>query len=591
PELRSLYDGNADAKRLIDTALHLEGVVRHASVHACATVISKDNLTEYVPIQLAPQEKDAKITQFEMHAIEDLGLLKIDFLGLKNLTIIEDTVRLVKEQKSVDIDISKIPLDDKQTFELFQRGDMTGVFQFESSGMRRYMKDLQPTRLEDLIALVALYRPGPIELIPTFIKRKHGEEKISYLHPIMEKILQSTYGVIVYQEQVMDMATELAGLTRGEGYLLIKAVGKKIKSLLDEQKEKFIQGCIKNKIPSSIAQKTWELIEPFARYGFNKAHSACYATIAYRTAYLKAHFPEESMAALFNNELSDLDRISFLVGEAKASGIQILPPDINKSFVQFTPEGENKIRFGILGIKNVGEAIVQAIVEERMSRGEFASFEEVLTRIQHKDLNKKSIESLVKAGAFDSLGIERNQALENLEEILRFANSMRKDRAQPQRGTSLFGASAPLAAPKLKLKPAPPATKDQKLTWEKELLGFYLSDHPLNAVNAKMVQFRDKYGIKTIDEIRLVKSATLPCRTFGLISKVHKITTKSGQPMLFVTIEDFSRKPMEIVVFNSVLTKTAPVWEENKVVYVEGRMSERDGEAKMICDSARRLEA
>ncbi|MDO8515636.1 MAG: DNA polymerase III subunit alpha, partial [bacterium] len=581
PELKTLYDTNEDAKRLIDTALHLEGVARHASVHACATVISKDPLVERVPLQFAPQEKDTTITQFEMHAIEDLGLLKIDFLGLKNLTIIEDAIRLIKELQGVDIDISNIPLNDKKTFELFQRGDMTGVFQFESSGMRRYMKELKPTQIEDLIALVALFRPGPMELIPTFIKRKHGEEKITYLHPLMEDTLRSTYGVIVYQEQVMDMATKLAGLTRGEGYLLIKAVGKKIKKLLDEQKEKFLNGCAKNNIPISVAEKAWGLIEPFARYGFNKAHSACYAMIAYRTAYLKANYPEESMAALLNNEMNDIDRTAYLIQECKQAGVAILPPDVNASFVNFTPDGENKIRFGLLAIKNVGEAITQVIIEERARGGPFKNFTEFLTRIQHKDLNKKSLESMAKGGVFDSMGIERNQILANIDEVLRFHNALKKGGAG---SNSLFG-SSPVTAT-LKLKTAPPATASEKLIWEKELLGFYLSDHPLNAHSDRI----KLAGARTIAELRTIKDDVKFYRTAGMVRQVKRITTKKGDSMLFVTLEDFSPQPLELVVFPGTLEKTSAVWESKSPLLIEGKMSWRNGEPSMICERAKQLE-
>ncbi len=576
-ELRELYEGNADAKSLIDAARHLEGVARHASVHACATVISKDALVEYVPLQFAPQEHDI-ITQFEMHAVDDLGLLKIDFLGLKNLTIIEDAIRLIKDVQDIDVDISKIPLDDQKTFELFRTGSMTGVFQFESAGMRRYMKELQPTALEDLIALAALYRPGPIELIPTFIKRKHGEEKITYLHPIMEKILEPTYGVIVYQEQVMDMATELAGLTRGEGYLLIKAVGKKIKALLDEQKEKFINGCSKNNIPTNTAQKTWELIEPFARYGFNKAHSACYAMIAYQTAYLKAHFPQEAMAALLNNEMNDIERIAFLVAEAKQSGIEILPPDINKSFVNFVPEGRKEIRFGLLAIKNVGEAIVRSIIDERLNQGAFKDFTDFLNRVQHKDLNKKSLESLIKAGVFDSLGLERKQALENSDEILRFSTLIKK--STQQNNHSLFG--NPSVGLSLKLKPAEPATPAEKLVWEKELLGLYVSDHPLNSYKGKFKQL----NISSIEEVCAKSKENAMVKIAGLVTDIKKIMTKSGQPMLFAKLEDFSPQPLEIVVFNNTLAKTVNFWQENNVVILQGRMSWRNGAPKIICESA-----
>jgi len=585
PELSELYTNTPDAKKVLDTAIHLEGVARHASVHACGTVISKEPLVNYVPLQLAPQDKENIITQFEMHSVEDLGLLKMDMLGLKNLTIIEETVRLVKDTQGVDIKISELPLNDKKTFELLQQGETTGVFQFESSGMRRYMKEIKPTELEDLIALVALFRPGPMELIPSFIKRKHGEEKISYLHPLLEPILKKTYGVGVYQEQMMQIARDLAGYTLAEADILRKAIGKKIQSLLDEQEQKLVSGMIKKGIPEKTAQAIWELFPPFARYGFNKSHAACYALIGYRTAYLKANYPEEFMAGLLNAEVADIDRISVLIQEAKQSGLEILPPDANKSFVNFTPEGE-KIRFGLLAIKNVGGEVTKAIIEERVRNGPFKNFEEFLTRIQHKDLNKKSLESLAKAGAFDSLGIERNQAIINIDDILKFANSLRKGLAQPQRGSSLFGASAS-SAPTLKLKSVPPATKDMKLAWEKELLGFFLSDHPLHSFTDRMKQS----GAKTIDELRLVKSATLTCRTIGLISKIHKIMTKAGQPMLFATIEDFSQKPLEVVVFNSILARTASVWEENKVVFIEGKMSWRDDEPKMICDTARILEA
>jgi DNA polymerase-3 subunit alpha len=580
-ELKALYDNNAEAKKLIDTARHLEGVARHASVHACATVIAKDPLMDRVPLQFAPGEDDTIITQFEMHAVEDLGLLKIDFLGLKNLTIIEDAVRIIKELHGINIDISNIPEDDAKTFELFRRGDMTGVFQFESSGMRRYMKDLKPTRMEDLIALVALFRPGPMELIPTYIKRKHGQEKIVYIHPVMEEALKSTYGVIVYQEQVMDLATKLAGLTRGEGYLLIKAVGKKIKSLLDEQKVKFIEGGKKNNISGPVAEKAWELIEPFARYGFNKAHSACYATIAYRTAYLKANYPEEFTAACLNAELSDIERISLLIQEAKSSGLDILPPDVNRSFVNFTPEGP-VIRFGLLAIKNVGSEVTRAIIEERARGGPFESFENFLSRIQHKDLNKKSLESLAKSGAFDSLNVERKQILENMDEILRFVNALKKGGSQ---ANSLFGDSAPTIT--LKLKPAAPATSGEKLVWEKELIGFFISAHPMTSYATTI----EHYKCKPISEIIAATDEKKILRTAGLVSKVKKIFTKSGQPMIFATIEDnASGQSIEVVVFNSILEKTAAAWVENACVIVDGRVSHRDGETKMICENAKKLE-
>lgn len=580
-ELKALYDANPEAKRLIDTARHLEGVARHASVHACGTVIAKEPLMERVPLQFAPQEKDTIITQFEGHAVEDIGLLKIDFLGLKNLTIIEEAVRLIKELHGVTIDISRLPLDDAKTFALLQRGETTGVFQFESSGMRRYMKDIKPTELEDLIALVALFRPGPMELIPSFIKRKHGQERITYLHPKLEPILGTTYGIGVYQEQMMRIARDLAGYSLAEADTLRKAIGKKIKSLLDEQQVKLTQGMIKNGIPTKIAKEIWELFPPFARYGFNKSHAACYAMIGYQTAYLKANYPEEFTAALLNSEMNDIERISFLIQEAKAAGVEILAPDVNMSFVNFTPEGE-KIRFGLLAIKNVGSEITRAIIEERARGGPFKTFEEFLTRNQHKDLNKKSLESLVKSGAFDSLGIERKTALENMDDILKFVNAMK--RSGMDQANSLFGISAPTLT--LRLKPAEPASRGEKLVWEKELIGFFISDHPMNGHKDTL----DHYKAKPIAEILASKDEKTIVRTAGLVSKMKKIMTKNGQPMIFATIEDKSGQAIEVVVFNSVLEKTSTAWVENACVIVDGRISHRDGETKMLCENAKRLD-
>ncbi|MEK7507532.1 MAG: DNA polymerase III subunit alpha [Patescibacteria group bacterium] len=583
-ELKSLYDSNADAKRLIDVAMHLEGVVRHASVHACGTVISKEPLTNYLPLQLAPQDKMNVITQFEMHSVEDLGLLKMDLLGLKNLTIIEETIRLIKETKDVAVKIDQIPLDDKATFELLRAGDTTGVFQLEGSGMRRYLKDLGPTEIEDIIAMISLYRPGPMDLIPSFIRRKHGQEKITYLHPQLEPILKKTHGIGVYQEQMMQIARDLAGFTLPEADTLRKAIGKKIKSLLEEQKEKLINGMLANGISAHIAQQIWELFPPFARYGFNKSHAACYAIIGYRTAYLKAHYREEFMAGLLNAEVNDIERISLLIQEAKQSGLEILPPDINRSFVNFTPEGDT-IRFGLVAIKNVGAEITRSIIEERVKNGPFKTFEEFLVRVQHKDLNKKSLESLAKGGAFDSLGIERNQAIANIDDIVKFAASARRDAAINSSASSLFGSSAPKVS--LRLKPAKPATDEEKLVWEKELLGFYLSKHPMGAYAEKLKAIKPT----PIEKVRLVKDEVTPQRTAGLVTKLKKILTKKGDPMIFATIEDLSMQQLEILVFNSVLLKTASIWEENNVVLVAGRMTWRDGEPKMICDEARKLEA
>ena len=581
-ELKELYDTNADAKRLINAALHLEGVVRHASVHACGTVISKEPLVNYVPLQFAPQDKSSIITQFEMHTIEDLGLLKIDFLGLRNLSTIQDTLRLVREAHGETINISKLPLDDAPTFALLQAGETTGVFQFESSGMRRYMKEMKPTMLEDLIALVALFRPGPMELIPTFIKRKEGKEKSTYLHPKLEPILSNTYGIGVYQEQMMRIARDLAGFTLAEADTLRKAIGKKIKSLLDEQKERLISGMIKNGIAEKTAKAIWELFPPFARYGFNKSHAACYALIGYQTAYLKAHYPLEFMASLLNAEMSDIERISFLIQEAKEQQISILPPDINRSFVSFTPEGGDSraIRFGLLAIKNVGSAIVENIIEERSRGGAFKDLANLIYRVQHKDLNKKSLESLAKCGAFDSLGVDRHEMLENIDEILKFSTLVR--RAAAESASSLFGSNH-IPTPSLILKKlAVPPNEQEKLVWEKELLGFFLSDHPLNRFTAKMKEWQST----PIDQAREPNRDGHTVKILALVSRIQKIVTKNGQPMIFAHIEDFSIKPLEVVVFNDILNKTSQVWQESNVVYLKGKISWRNGEPKMICENA-----
>ncbi len=382
----------------------------------------------------------------------------------------------------------------------------------------------------------------------------------------------------------MQIARDLAGYTLPEADTLRKAIGKKIKSLLDEQKEKLLNGMAKNGIDKKIAQAIWELFPPFARYGFNKSHAACYAVIGYRTAYLKAHYLEEFMASLLNSELNDIERIAFFIQESKLAGLDVLPPDINKSFFNFAPEGE-KLRFGLLAIKNVGSEIAKGIVDERLRGGPFSGFSDFLTRVQHKDLNKKSLESLIKAGSFESLGVERKQALENLDEITRFINSARRNPIQNGRSVSLFDSS--MSSASLKMKPSKLATSEERLSWEKELLGFYLSDHPLNSYTQKIKEAK----AKSISEVRLIKDSRMIVRTAGLISSIHRIFTKSGQPMLFAKIEDFSPKPIEVVVFNNTLTKTMQIWQENNVVLIDGRMSWRDGEPKIICEEARKMEA
>ena len=590
PDVKNLYETNNDAKRIIDAASHLEGVARHASVHACGVVISKEPLTEIVPLQRAPQDPNLIITQFEMHAIEDLGLLKMDFLGLKNLTIIEETIRLIFELRGEKINISEIPLDDPKTFKLLQNGETIGVFQLESSGMRHYLKELKPTTFEDIIAMVALYRPGPIELIPQYIKRKHGQEKITYIHPKLEPILSKTYGIGIYQEQMMEIAKELAGFSLSEADVLRKAIGKKIKVLLDQQKEKFINGAIKNKIPQETAEEIWQWFEPFARYGFNKSHATCYALIGYQTAYLKAHFPTEFMTSLLNADANDTERIAFLINEAKKLKINVFPPDINKSSVYFNPENQN-IRFGLLAIKNVGHNLTKAIIEERLHSGPFKDFTDFITRIGHKDLNKKSLESLIKAGVFDSLDVDRNTLLANIEEIISFRQANKKPTQASQ--DNLFGFSYSNSNNFLKLKPAETISKKEKLFWEKQLLGLYVSGHPLDDYIFKIKQYK-AIPIKEITNGKIPKSSTSSfgpkknnnqVRIAGVVSEIKRIISKNGQPVLFVKIEDFDSSA-EIVVFSDTLSKNPTIWRENNILVVEGRLSWRNDEPKIICQGA-----
>ncbi len=573
-EFKELYRSDEQAARLIDLAKKLEGVARHASTHACGIVISKEPLTETVPLQNPTQNEKGVVTQYEMHSIEDLGLLKMDLLGLKNLTIIEDTLSRIYKVRNESVKIETLPLDDKETFRLFQNGESTSVFQLESDGMKRYLKQLKPTQFEDIIAMVALYRPGPMQFIPDYIKGKHGKRKIEYLHPKLEPILENTYGIMVYQEQLMKIAQELAGFSLAEADILRKAVGKKIKKLLLEQKEKFIHGGIKQGIGKKIIEEIWEWVLPFAQYGFNRSHSACYAMIAYRTAYLKTHYPVEFMAAVLTSERQDIEKISFLIEECKRMKIEVLAPDINESFTNFSvvPK-ENKIRFGLLAIKNVGQNIVEAIVKERKINGAFGSINDFINRIDSKDLNKKSLESLIKAGAFDKFE-DRNKLLQNLEKILEWNRQSRKNKQNGQRG--LFDGTKS-GNGKLNLDSAPPASKKEKLSWEKELLGLYISSHPLE-------DFKKIFEGKTVPLAQISQGLSgKTVKIGGIIFGIKKIITKVGKPMLFVKLEDWTDK-IELVVFPSVMENNLTAFQENKIVMVKGKVDNRDGVPKIICD-------
>ena len=581
-EFKQLYESDDQVKKLVDTAKILEGVARHASTHAAGVVITKDPLNQIVPQQHPTQDDDAIVTQYEMHAIEDLGLLKMDFLGLKTLTQIENTINIVKNTKNIDIDISGLALDDQKTYKLLQKAHTTGVFQFESGGMKRNLKELKPSVFEDIIAMVALYRPGPMELIPDFISRKHGQKKIEYIEAKLEPILKNTYGIVVYQEQVMEIAVKLALFTMPQADTLRKAMGKKIKKLMDEQRGKLIDGMMKNNIPGATAERIWEFIEPFAQYGFNKSHATCYALLGYQTAYLKAHFPTEFMAALMNSELDDIERVAVLVDECHNMNIEVLPPDINESLDGFTVIKENVVRFGLNAVKNVGSNIVAAIVKERKENGPYHAISEFIERVKDKDLNKKSLESLIKCGAMDMVG-ERGQLLANVETLLAYAREMQRPKTNGQ--TSLFSGAAANGQsilPPLKLQEAPPAGKKDKLTWEKELLGLYVSAHPAKEyepIIERMAVLPSRLAIELVGKRTKIG---------GAITGIKKIITKSGHPMLFVTLED-SKAKIETLIFPKVLERTATMWQEGKIVIISGRLDDKDGNFKLLAEEVQEL--
>ena len=586
-ELKQAIDTDPQARQLIQTAKKLEGVARHASTHACGVVITKNPITEYMPLQWAIKSNSKKdgeqalVTQYEMRSIEALGLLKMDILGLRNLTTIEKTLELVEKNYGQKIDIYTIPLDNEETFDILRKADTVGVFQLESSGMRRYLKELKPTELEDIIVMVALFRPGPIELIPSYILRKHGKEKVSYLHPKLEPILKNTYGIAVYQEQLMQIANQLAGFTLAEADILRKAVGKKIKKLLNEQSEKLINGMINNGIPKSTAEKIWQYVKPFARYGFNRSHAACYAMIAYQTAYLKANYPGEFMTALLNAESSNLDRIAVIMAEAKKMGIDILPPDINESLENFTliKDEKTKIRFGFSAVKNLSTNTTKSIINEREKNGGFLNLQNFLERILPSDLNKKSLEALIKCGTLDVFN-ERQLLNNNVEELLRYLRDTHKSISSLQIG--LFESYSTVVP--LKLKNTEPATKKEKLAWEKEFLGLYTSEHPMQDYQEIM----EKKSLM----IQKIKPALIGQKIAigGLISGIQKFVTKNGRLMLFTKLEDWANK-IEVVVFPDILEKNPDIWQEDNIIIVQGKVSQRNGTLSIICDNAQEFSA
>ncbi|MDQ3065415.1 MAG: DNA polymerase III subunit alpha [bacterium] len=593
-ELKHENETNEQSARVFELATKLEGTIRSHGVHAAGVVIAPDDIVKFVPLEMA--QKGVVATQYSMNPIEDLGLLKMDFLGLSNLTIIKNALRIVKKVYKKDIDITTIPIDDKKTYELLQRGDTTGVFQLESSGMKRYLKELKPTEFNDIIAMCALYRPGPLTagLTDSFVKRKNGLEEVRYDHELTRNALESTYGVIVYQEQVMQMSKEMCGFTGGEADTLRKAIGKKKRDVMDKMGKQFIEGAVKNGVPLKTVEKIWKDILGFADYAFNKSHSACYAMIAYQTAYLKAYYPSAFMAALMTSDFDDTDRLSIEITECQHVGIKVLPPDINESFHEFAvvPTGDplhDPIRFGMVAVKNVGSGAVEEVLEARKT-GAFTKLEDVFMRVSPRVFNKKALDSLVRAGGFDSFG-DRSLLLHNTDTMLAFANRVQKERAAGQ--TGLFGDVAELDSdlnPQIVLEKSPiKYNKQEMLKWERELLGLYLSEHPLKLFKTILSELA--MPIKDLGTAMEGKSAVVA----GAITEIRDITTKNGQKMAFIKIADLTGE-IEVILFPSAYQQTIGLWERDRVVLVRGKINGKDRitgedlqEIKLLVDEAREI--
>lgn len=581
-DLKKEYESNPTAKQVFDFAMRLEGTMRSHGVHAAGVVIAPEAVVNYVPLEMA--QKGVVATQFPMGPVEELGLLKMDFLGLSNLSIINNALRIIRKVYKDEIDLSKLPLDDAKTYELFQRGDTTGVFQLESAGMKRYLRELKPTVFDDIIAMVALYRPGPMQFIDSFIKRKHGEEQITYLHPGMENSLKNTYGILVYQEQFMQISKEWCGFTGGQADTLRKAVGKKKIDLMRKVKVDFVEGAVNHGgAKKEQAETFWAQLEEFANYCFNKSHAACYGLIAYWTAYLKAHYPDAFMAALMTSDQDDIERLAIEITECKHMGIKVLAPDVNESYVEFAVvPGQNEIRFGMAAVKGVGVAAVEEVLRAR-GEGKFASIEDFAKRVSSSKFNKKAWESLIKSGGFDSFG-DRSDLLYNLETVQAFASKLQKEALSGQ--TDLFGGLAEMASiqPTVTLQTAPAKHTDkERLTWERELLGLYISAHPLDNYQAYFEE-------QTIPLSRVTPDVDGQKATIGgLVTTVRTIVTKSGTKMAFVGLEDKASEG-EVIVFPNLYEQVGAKLVQDAVIRASGKISARDrdgnlgSEAKMIAD-------
>ena len=579
--LKESIERRPEVAELIETAKVLEGLTRHASTHAAGVVISSEPLTEHVPLYKGA--KGEITTQYSMGAIEKIGLLKMDFLGLRTLSVIANTVKLVQESRGATVDIERIPQDDPAAFQLLGEAKTFGVFQLESAGMRRLLQDLRPSRIEEVIALVAMYRPGPMENIPKFIERRHGRTKVEYDHPLMEAILKETYGIMVYQEQVMRIASELGGFSMGEADILRRAMGKKSSELMAEQRKKFLDGAKAKGIPEKKADRIFAQMEQFAGYGFNKSHAAAYAIVAYQTAYLKANYPVEFMAALLSSETADTDKIVKYIEECRAMGLEVLPPDVNESSSDFTVVG-GKIRFGLKAVKNVGETAIQSILASRREQGAFRDLFDFCERVDLRLVNKRVVESLIKCGALDSLGARRAQLVAAVDKAMEAAASVQRDRARGQ--VSLLdmlagSGGSPRTAPDL--PDVPEWDRAQVLASEKETLGFYVTGHPL----AEYRPILERRASGTIEELSGMPDKST-VRLGAIVTTVKEISTKSGDRMAFVTLEDLTGT-LEAVIFPDVYRSSMLHLAKDSVVLVKGQLDVAEEAVKLLVNEVQPL--
>jgi DNA polymerase-3 subunit alpha len=572
-ELKTAYDNEEMVKKVIDYGFTLEGLARNSSTHAAGVVIGAEPLTNVVPLTRGTNESDV-ITQYSMNPLGELGLLKMDFLGLKTLTVIKDAVDLIAQTTGEKIDISQIPLKDQKTFDLIKKANTIGVFQLESGGMRDLCRQIGIESIDNINALIALYRPGPMEMIPSYVDRKHGKVQIEYDHPLLEPVLKETYGVFVYQEQVMQAANVLAGYTLGGADMLRRAMGKKKPEEMEKQRLIFVKGCAeKNKIPAGKAEKVFDTLAKFAGYGFNKAHSAAYAVVAYQTAWLKANYPVQFMAASLSNELANTDKIQIFVNECKRMGIEVLPPDVNQSGVRFTVETD-KIRFGLAAIKNVGEIAVENVVTVRQAGGKFASLGAFCERVDLRAVNRKVIESLVKCGACDSLGSDRAQLFAEIEHQISRAGTLQRDR---ERGQAALFDVAPVNVRKQTTGQAPAVawSQSEMLAFEKELLGFYVTGHPLS----QYAEILRRYELASTAQLAQLPDGQAT-RIGGIISKLMPRTTKTGKPMAVLTLEDLDGT-VEVVVFPDSYAKCVTALQPDAPVFVTGMVNRREDKPKL----------